>query len=334
MKKINYFKLFACCITVKGHARSALYDLQRNSFEYIPNILFDLLEDCKNLSQADLQVKYLADEWQGISKFLDYLVENEYGFWTNTPEEFPDLSMQWDHPGKLTNAIIEYKNGYSPYTIRKVFDALEQLRCSDIQLRLFGNCDFTFIKKIIDSLYGRYFCVIDLLVPYSDKLDVDELLNLMKHEHRIIPLTIYNCTNKDLRNYIKENDKFLLSRVHITSENFHPGRIKEQVSLGTFYINTEFFTESQNFNTGLNRKLCIDIDGNLKNHILHKTVFGNIGKDKPATIIDSASFQKQWKIKNDNIEICRVCLYLYCQKQFYVKYDFLDCHQYQCIVCG
>lgn len=311
MEKNIYFKLFACCIPVKGYGRSALYDLQRNSFEYIPNLLFELLEDCKNLSKADLQEKYQADEWPGINKFFSYLEENEYGFWTRTPEEFPDLSMQWDHPGKLTNAIVEYKVGYSPFKLNSVFNSLEQLRCSDIQLRLFGDCSLKLIKGVIESLYGRYFCVIDLFIPHSDKLDVEELLVLLKSEHRIIPLTIYNCKNKEVKNYINEDDKFLLSRVHITGENFYPGKVKEQVSLGTFYVNTEFFSESYSFNTGLNRKLCIDIDGNIKNHISHKTVFGNICNDNPADIIESPAFQKLWKVKNDNIEICNVCEHRY-----------------------
>lgn len=108
MNQQVFFKLFACCIPVKGASRTALYDLQRNSFEYIPNILYDLIQECKQFSAAELQLRYPASAWQGISKFLDYLEENEYGFWTSTPECFPDMSLEWDFPGKISNAIIEF----------------------------------------------------------------------------------------------------------------------------------------------------------------------------------------------------------------------------------
>jgi SPASM domain peptide maturase of grasp-with-spasm system len=306
-----FFKLFACCIPVKGHGRAAIYDLQRNSFEYIPLMLNDLLEECKCLSKEDLEDKYTAAEWAGIEKFLEYLVDSEYGFWTNSPDDFPDLSMQWHQPGKLTNAIIEYHEGTSPYSLKKIFDDLEKLRCRVIQIRLFGNYDHKYLKTLIAKLHGSIFCVIDLLVPYSEQLNVEGLLELMKEEHRIIPLTIYNCKNRSIKDLIKEDDKFLMSRVLITSENFSPGKIKEQISIDSFYINMEFFTEAVGFNAGLNRKISIDIDGNIKNHILHKNVFGNVCDQKISEIVESRAFQKIWKIKNDTIEKCNVCEHRY-----------------------
>ena len=41
--KQAYFRLYACCIAVKGHRRSLICDVQRGDFFFIPNILCDLL---------------------------------------------------------------------------------------------------------------------------------------------------------------------------------------------------------------------------------------------------------------------------------------------------
>jgi|AntRauTorckE5430_2_1112549.scaffolds.fasta_scaffold03484_7 hypothetical protein len=42
-----YFQLFACCLPVKGSSRSVVCDIQRNDYQLIPNILYDILIDYK-----------------------------------------------------------------------------------------------------------------------------------------------------------------------------------------------------------------------------------------------------------------------------------------------
>ena len=37
------FHVYSNCIPIKGNLRSAIYDLQRNDFDYIPNSLFEIL---------------------------------------------------------------------------------------------------------------------------------------------------------------------------------------------------------------------------------------------------------------------------------------------------
>ncbi|MFN8244336.1 MAG: grasp-with-spasm system SPASM domain peptide maturase [Ferruginibacter sp.] len=314
MNQQVFFKLFACCIPVKGASRTALYDLQRNSFEYIPNILYDLIQECKQFSAAELQLRYPASAWQGISKFLDYLEENEYGFWTSTPECFPDMSLEWDFPGKISNAIIEFVPEKSKYDINKAIRQLEQLRCKYLQIRLFGPCPASWVRRLLKNFRGSYFSVIDLLWPYSNEADFAEMLNLLREEHRIIPLTIYGCRNPEVEKHISDTDRFLLSRVHISSENFSPGKVKEKIDTGSFTINTEFFTEACHFNTGLNRKICIDHQGRIRNHVQHAGSYGDISSTPLAGVVDSLAFRKHWKICNDMIMVCKDCEHRYmCQ---------------------
>ena len=50
----NYFKLFACCITVVGAERSIICDIQRGSFEFIPNDFLEILISYKNDNFEDI----------------------------------------------------------------------------------------------------------------------------------------------------------------------------------------------------------------------------------------------------------------------------------------
>ncbi|NVO08804.1 MAG: hypothetical protein HXX16_02475 [Bacteroidales bacterium] len=56
----NRFQLFSCCIPVKGYLRSALYDLQRKNYLFIPNSLFEILAN--HTSKTFDEVLQLVDD--------------------------------------------------------------------------------------------------------------------------------------------------------------------------------------------------------------------------------------------------------------------------------
>jgi len=86
---------------------------------------------------------------------------------------------------------------------------------------------------------------------------------------------------------------------------------KEMIKVERFGTNIESFTEAQRHNLGLNRKVCIDRNGEIKNYLSHNTSFGNIKKDKIKDVILKSEFQKKWLITNDRIETCNTCQYRY-----------------------
>ena len=52
------FKLFPCCISVRGLQRSIIYDLNRNEFTYIPNDLHIFLSEHQGKSFNDIISNY------------------------------------------------------------------------------------------------------------------------------------------------------------------------------------------------------------------------------------------------------------------------------------
>ena len=80
-----------------------------------------------------------------------------------------------------------------------------------------------------------------------------------------------------------------------------------EISKELFSINIPVFMESLKHNTCLNRKVSIDIDGNIKNCPSMKNSFGNIKYDKIEDVIKTIEFKKNWFIHKDLIDICKDC---------------------------
>jgi SPASM domain peptide maturase of grasp-with-spasm system len=311
MKNSNYFVLYACCIPVKGASRGVIYDLQRHGYEYIPLVLYDLILECRQAPLAVVEKRYTPADWSGAVSFINYLVEADYGFITDSPAEFPDMSMQWHFPGPLINSIIEYDCSKPAFDLQDVIKQLLDMHCHDIQLRLFGDCSSEFVNKVIDAVQQSTLYTLDLLVPWSRSFDTAALFTRMLSEHRLIPVTLYNCRDAGVASLVNDTDVFLKTRVNITAEQFRPGSIDEKPRPELFVINTEFFTEAQQHNTGLNRKICIDVKGYIKNHHLHKTGFGHVSENRLEDVLALPAFQQKWYYSNDQVEKCRNCEYRY-----------------------
>lgn len=306
-----FFNLFACCIPIKGYTRSILCDLQRNTFEHIPNALFALLEECRNTDMDTLARRYTPEDMEGINKFLNYLAEHEYGFWTSCPEDFPPLNLEWDYPGILSNAILEYDTETSTYPMDKVFSGLEALGCRYVQVRVFGNCTPAWLQSLEAIVARSAIKVVELVLPFGTGMDWNFLFALMKRQHRFIPVSVYGCPGDITVPPVVAADNFLASRLNVSSQQLYAGEVPERVSPDTFTVNTDFFCEAVHRHTGLNGKMAIDTAGNIRNHPGHEPVFGNAASDPLRDIAAGNAFRAFWQINNDRIERCRDCEYRY-----------------------
>jgi len=71
------------------------------------------------------------------------------------------------------------------------------------------------------------------------------------------------------------------------------------------------FSESQVFNSCLNRKISIDKNGEIKNCPSMQTSFGNILKTSLLSVVNDENFKKKWAIGKDKIDICKDCEFRY-----------------------
>lgn len=300
-KDSKYFMLFSNCIPVKGFKESVVMDLHRSGFLKIPNILYDiLLENDKIITVHDLKKNFKNQFDDGIDSYFEAFIKNEYGFLTTEPYLFPKLDKMFCTPFDITTAIINYSDS-SLYDLDDAISQIDYLGAQFIQLRLFGNVSFSNLKNTLAKIKESRIRILELFLEYS-ALTINDAKKLAKSDGRI-EIVIHSWQG-DLIDLNPEN------RVHVVKEKI-VAHSKEIISEDLFISNIPFYTESLSFNTGLNRKVSIDLDGSIKNFVNHENCFGNINFDKVSDILVLKEFKQLWAINNDKIEKCKDCQFRY-----------------------
>ena len=142
-----YFKLFANCIPVKGFRRSIICDLQRNQFDFIPNDLFNILEELKTKEYFKIKEPLNLEDKETLDEYFDFLIKKEYGFWCSEQElkYFPELDRSFETPSIITNAIIDV-DSIALHDFQNIYCQLNDLGCKDLQIRFLmtapqGSCN-------------------------------------------------------------------------------------------------------------------------------------------------------------------------------------------------
>lgn len=99
--------MFSDCILVKGAARSLICDIQRGTYAFIENDIYDLIGELEKCSIEEIKSNFPQSEHLIIENFLAYLNANDFGFYTSHPERFPILNLEWKSPSPITNSIID-----------------------------------------------------------------------------------------------------------------------------------------------------------------------------------------------------------------------------------
>lgn len=305
----DYFKMFSCCITVKGASRSIICDLQRNSFEFIPNDLYKIIFLLSKMNISSIKEKYNNKFDDTIDEYIEFLLENEFGFYCSKDELalFPDLDLEWDYPAQITNAIIDL-NKSSSYSLLNVIQQLETLNCKDIQIRIFDMLDYDQIEKVISYSDGSRIKSIELLISYNENITDKDLFALSKKYTRIKSIVIHSSHKDEI---VTDQQRNYFIPIQYRKQKIISEQDCGRVSVKDFSINNEMFTESLKFNTCLNRKISINTEGEIKNCPSLKKSFGNIENMKLSDVCKLNDFRKLWDINKDKIKICKDCEFRY-----------------------
>lgn len=302
------FKLHANCKIVKGASRATICDLQRNSYVFIPleltEIIINGIIDCDQLKN-----ELSHEDYQTLEQYLDFLEDNDLIF--HCPDElienFTDLSEEWDYPAKISNAIIEISpENISQLIERNIFSQLNQLGCLNIEIRIFpSGASKLFYLSILRQLIKFEFFSIDIGVELKELLPdetIKSVVQLVNKVKTIKTLFLYNpIKNKEIlsKNYGFGGVAYLKGSLN----KQHCGMVHHSF----FDINPQVFSESQNFNTCLNRKISIDKNGEIRNCPSMSDSYGNIRMQKLNHVLEQQKFTEKWKIKKDEIQVCKDC---------------------------
>lgn len=301
------FILFSDCIPVKGISRSVICDTQNNNYHFIPNGLYDILKkyNGKTIDFVKREFNNKFDEI--IDEYFEFLLSNNLIFFNSNPNLFPSISLEWYSPSLITNMIIDY--GEINHDIKTILPQLETLKCSYIQLRFFRKISLSFIEeivKLIDKEKSRIISI-DFILPYQSSFSKKELDKLLKRHPRIHSIILFNSPEEKNHEPLWVKMGYLIYvKKNILNEK-HCGIIRSDY----FYSNIKLFSESQSHNSCLNRKISIDVEGNIRNCPSMLLSFGNIKDTKLSEALNHKDFKKYWNITKDEISICKDCEFRY-----------------------
>jgi SPASM domain peptide maturase of grasp-with-spasm system len=309
-----YFSIYSNCIPVQGLQRSMIYDIQRSKFDFIPNDLLVIIRKYNGQMISDIYEDYDVKEHVILDEYFEFLIERDYIMLyadQKKLEEFPNFDFQWDFPSTITNAILDFDSTRIDIQLYySVLQQLEELGCYYLQIRFWRNFDvFVFYEKIFDFIEEFNFQSVQVVLPFTDSVPLEFYINIYESHPKVSEVTITHCTSKfteEIESY--KTQKFpKVINLHCMSDNVNDHTFCGVIDPVYFTINEPFFTESIEHNTCLNRKIGIDVNGEIKNCPSMDKSYGNIKDSNIKDILNIAEYRRFWFITKDQIDVCKVC---------------------------
>lgn len=295
--------MFENCKVVKGAQEIAICDLQFNEVYKFPLALEGALNKIRDLPHSRYVEYFSKDELPILQEFLDYLVLNNLGHFSDCPDIFIPMPLEWDFPGAISNAIIEIGDRQTD-KLEKILFELNMMGCKSLELRVLFDCVVDDLEKILEMFKNSAFQSINILCKKVRWQQRSEIQGLFVLEPRIMMIAAFGCESNDIV-YFEEDNIFYQSQEKLNINSCG------KITFGSLNPNIKMFTESLNHNSCLNRKISIDSDGNIKNCPSMKETFGNIVDTTLTEAVENPDFKKYWNINKDKIHVCKDCEFRY-----------------------
>ncbi|NML39545.1 grasp-with-spasm system SPASM domain peptide maturase [Chitinophaga sp. G-6-1-13] len=298
---MEYLNIYANCRIVKGAGMSLLYDLQLRRYYHIPNDTADVYLFLQQHSIEECVAHYGEDNRETIEDYIDFVISRELGFKDQQLlPELTTLDLSWDRYADITNVIIEYNEAidYDGPFFRELF----ALHVQALEIRYYHAVTLDKIRAFVERFNGTTLKYIKLVLSYDKVLDLQLLDKLVKQYPRVKSLLIHSSP-------VLRQEKIFDGSVPVV---FFDKPINSCMACGEiranyFVSNLELFTESQHYNTCLNRKLSINLNGYIKNCPSMQEDYGHVATASLRQVLDNPVFRRYGSIRKDDITVCRDC---------------------------
>ncbi|MBI1286674.1 MAG: grasp-with-spasm system SPASM domain peptide maturase [Flavobacteriales bacterium] len=301
------FRLFACCVPVKGAVRAIVCDLQRSEYVFISNELFEEITDGRFLSSNDIQRISQKPNGVKLLEQLKVLESREYGFWCTEEESrvFPQMQFQWESPSPVTHAIID-SDSNSRHPFEYILKQLSELNCQALQLRFFEMIPTVEIETILGHAQSEGFTDVELIIANIGHENTQIGRVLSRKFPALVKIIIHSAYSNQLLSNEREECPVYQITNRITSSD-HCGFIHPD----GFVVNRDLFSEAKHFNSCLNGKISVDVHGNIKNCPSMGHSFGNAHSTRFDSILKIEEFKRFGKMTKDQILVCKDCEFRY-----------------------
>lgn len=196
MKKSKIIRIFSCCYTVRGYSSGLIIDVQRNKYYKVPLSLIDIF-DGATTSYNELRSSMNESERKIVDEYQSFLESKEliYSIDPNEIDLFPPLSLSWDFPAQISNALVEIYSD-KRLMMARTLKQIESLFCPSLFVTVCSNMHNSDIVEIIEELVSFSFESITIHI----KLDIlscdnfEKIKNLCDSYPQISKIVIF-CEN-------------------------------------------------------------------------------------------------------------------------------------------
>ena len=296
-----YFRFWANCILVRGCCRGLIYDIQKERMFPLSKLFCNTFGSYRKSSINEIYADTSNPNRIGYLKIIDFLINNDFGILVDDPATLPSLARDFESPFSITNSIVSTDSN-SPDLLYLSIKRLVDLRIQALRIDDIGTMRLAVLEKIeeltkrstIEQIYIR-----TQFTSYSEQPNCQLSSRFRK--------IIYYNSPQDVVTERKNNSRIDVKYYSKSISYKDCGYIKKNF----FTNNLPFFTESQRHNTCLNRKICIDTEGNIKNCPAMAKSYGNIRDTSLKEAIEKSGFKDLWYICKDQIDVCKDCEFRY-----------------------
>ena len=288
----NYLLLFSFCKVVQGKEKSIICDFQKEKIKFIPNEMGTVIKMLQKQTFNSVKNQFVEDA-DIFNSYIKFLIKEGFVFFSENNDNFVEIENYWSSPEVINNAIIEYS--FENFRLKNILQELDDLLTKYIELRFikFSEENIPELKEVLEFCTNSVLRSIRIFIPYKSKDLSQKLINIVKLYPIIDCVIFYNSKFNRLVE-INNHQTFFIDK---TLDDITKANIDRKFLVN----NIEFFYESQNFNPYYNKKVAIKSNGEIKNCIKNKVVFGNLKKNSIKEIISNDEFQKFWYITHDQI---------------------------------
>ncbi|ELR73132.1 Radical SAM domain protein [Fulvivirga imtechensis AK7] len=310
----QYLLLFTDCLLTKGVVNATICDTTRGTIDIIPAAYYELLEELKVYPLSHVYDKYNEGTHEHITDFIRFLLKKEYAILLNDKKFFPEIKREWRSPEKINNAIIDINSLRLDF--RSIIEQLDDLNCQVIQLRIYSNLySLDELSMIINLMRDTSIKGVEILIKYAPEYQEKDYILFFESHILISSLHIHSAPidktvgiDFGYKGKSKTALASIKTKIYFIKEQIVDSTKCGEIKKSYFCLNSvSDIMHNSCYNSCLNKKIAIDVNGEIKNCPSMTKSFGNINKDTLQEVYSQSTFKELWNVTKDQIDGCKVC---------------------------
>ena len=266
-----------------GYSRTVVHNIVNQQYFFIPN------NEIQELTESKFEL-VCFDTLKNL-EITNSIIDHVHSRFLDVP------ISKFEFPGLVSNSVVIVGTNNT----REIINFIKRVGisgCKSLTLIVAKCKSEDDIFTILESTNHTQICEINLFVNADGIFNINEIAAKLSM-CQVQKVVFFNCIQQLYPKY----QNCLINISSISTNAISCGF----PFISNFNFSAKFFHESLYYNTCLNRKLCIDKDGYIKNCPYMEQHYGHISNTKIEDVVKLPEFQKWWHIKKDDIDVCKDC---------------------------